>query len=164
MRCGKSKKEDKYMAVSEEHKDMVNWLEKTIKIIEKMGMRILEFRKHSVKIILPKAQNMNHIGTVYAGSLFSLADYAGGVLFYASFDRKKYYPVLKEVTIAFKKPGTTDITCEASMPPAQAEQIKKMTDETGKADWVLDLELKDTKGDICCLVHGIFQMRKIQGA
>jgi len=149
------------MAVSDEHKDIVNYLEKVIKIIEEMGMRIVDFRKNAVKIILPKEPNVNHIGTVYAGSLFSLADYAGGVLFYASFDRKKYYPILKEVTIAFKKPATTDITVEASMPTAQAEQIKNITDETGKADWVLDLELKDEKGDICCIVHGIFQMRKI---
>jgi thioesterase domain-containing protein len=157
----KSNQENKQMAISDEHKDLVNYLEKTIKIIEKMGMRILDFQKHSVKIILPKEPNLNHVGTVYAGSLFSLADYAGGVLFYACFDRRKYYPLLKEVTIAFKKPGTTDITCEASMPLTQAEQIKNLTDETGKADWVLDLELKDAKGDICCIVHGIFQMRKM---
>ena len=148
------------MAISDEHKELVNYLEKAIKIIEKMGMRILDFRKNAVKIILPKEPNVNHIGTVYAGSLFSLADYAGGVLFFATFDGKKYYPLLKEVTIAFKKPATTDITVEASMPPAQAEQIKNITDDTGKADWVLDLELKDEKGDICCIVHGIFQMRK----
>lgn len=149
------------MAISDGHKELVNYLEKAIKIIEKMGMRILDFQKYSVKIILPKEQNINHIGTVYAGSLFSLADYAGGVLFFATFDMKKYYPILREVTITFKKPGTTDITCEASMSPAQAEQMKSITDETGKADWVLDLELKDEKGDVCSIVHGIFQMRKI---
>lgn len=149
------------MAISDGNKELVNYLEKAIKIIEKMGMRILDFQKYSVKIILPKEQNINHIGTVYAGSLFSLADYAGGVLFFATFDLKQYYPILREVTITFKKPGTTDITCEASMSPAQAEQMKSITDETGKADWVLDLELKDEKGDVCSIVHGIFQMRKI---
>jgi thioesterase domain-containing protein len=152
------------MSISDEHKELVNYLEKTIKIIEKMGMHILDFQKYAVKIILPKEPNVNHLGTIYAGSLFSLADYAGGVLFYASFDRKKYYPLLKEITVAFKKPGTTDMTCEASISPAQAEQIKNLTDETGKADWVLDLELKDERGDICSIAHGIFQMRKIQGA
>ncbi|MEN6319955.1 MAG: YiiD C-terminal domain-containing protein [Syntrophaceae bacterium] len=149
------------MAFTEEYKDLVNYLEKAINIIEKMGMRIVDFQKQSVKIVLPKEPNVNHLGTVYAGSLFSLADYAGGVLFYATFDIKKYYPLLKEVTIAFKKPATTDITVEVSMPSVQAEQIKKITDETGKADWDLDLELKDEKGDICCVAHGIFQMRKI---
>ena len=149
------------MTISAEHKELVAYLEKTIKIIEKMGMRILDFERHAVKIVLPKGPNVNHLGTVYAGSLFSLADYAGGVLFYATFDRKKYYPLLKEVMITFKKPATTDITVETSMPPALAEQIKKITDETGKADWVLDLELKDEKENVCCTAHGIFQMRKI---
>jgi len=62
------------MAISDEYKDLVSYFEKAIKIIEKMGMRILDFQKQSVKIMLPKEPNVNHIGTVYAGSLFSLAE------------------------------------------------------------------------------------------
>ena len=148
------------MAISDEYKDIVSYLEKAIKIIEKMGMRILDFQKQSVKIMLPKEPNVNHIGTVYAGSLFSLADFAGGVLFYSAFDLRKYYPLLKEVTITFKRPATTDITVETSMTPEQAEGIKKIADETGKADWALDLELKDEQGNICCIAHANFQMRR----
>jgi acyl-coenzyme A thioesterase PaaI-like protein len=48
-----------------------------------MGMRILDFKKQYVRIMLPKKPNMNHVGTVYAGALFSLADFAGEVLFYS---------------------------------------------------------------------------------
>ena len=149
------------MAISDEHKDLVGYLEKAIKIIDKMGMRILDFEKQSVKIMLPKEPNINHVGTVYAGSLFSLADFAGGVLFYSAFDLRKYYPLLKEVTITFKRPATTDITVETSMTPEQAERIKKITDETGKADWALDMELKDEQGNVCCIAHANFQMRKL---
>jgi thioesterase domain-containing protein len=151
------------MAISEEYRDLVGYLEKAIVIIEKMGMRILDFQARSVKIMLPKKPNVNHIGTVYAGSLFSLADYTGGVLFYASFDHRKYYPLLKEVTMTFKSPATTDITIEASMTPEEAKRLKKMADDTGKADWVLNLELKDEQGKTCCIVNGNFQMRKVQG-
>lgn len=148
------------MAISDEYKNIVGYLEKAIKIIEKMQIRIMDFKKGSVTILLPKEPNVNHIGTVYAGSLFSLADYAGGVLFFASFDRRKYYPILKEVTISFKKPATTDITVEASMEPEQIERLQKTADKTGKADWAMDLDLKDEQGNICCLVRGNFQMRK----
>ena len=148
------------MAISDKHKDLVGYLEKAIKIIETMGIRILDFKKRSVKIILPKEPNVNHIGTVYAGSLFSLADFAGGVLFYSAFDTRKYYPLLKEVTITFKRPATTDITVEASMTHERAEEIKKIADGTGKADWTLDLELKDEQGNICCIAQANFQMRK----
>ena len=148
------------MAISDEYKDLVGYLEKAIKIIEKMGMRILDFKKQSVKIMLPKEPNVNHIGTVYAGSLFSLADFAGGVLFYSAFDIRKYYPLLKEVTITFKRPAATDITVETLMTPEQAEGIRKTADETGKANWALDLELKDEQGNVCCIAHANFQMRR----
>ena len=148
------------MAISNEYKDIVGYLEGAIKILEKMGIRILDFKKQSVKIMLPKEPNVNHLGTVYAGSLFSLADFAGGVLFFASFDHKKYYILLKDMTITFKKYATTDITVEASLTPDQAEGIKRIADEAGKADWPLDLELKDEQGNICCIVHGNFQLRK----
>lgn len=149
------------MAVSAEYKDLVGHLEKTIKIIEQMGMRILDFKKRSVRIMLPKEPNVNHIGTVYAGSLFSLADFAGGVLFCSAFDLNKYYPLLKEVTITFKRPATTDITVEASMTAELADGIKKIADETGKADWTSDFELKDEQGNVCCTVHGNFQLRRL---
>ena len=149
------------MAIDDEYKNLVGYLEKAIKIIEKMGIRIVDFKRGFVKIMLPREPNVNHIGTVYAGSLFSLADYAGGVLFFASFDHKKYFPIVKEVTINFKKPATTDVTVEAAMDPELIEQLKKTADEGGKADWVMNLELKDEQGNICCLVSGNFQMRKV---
>jgi thioesterase domain-containing protein len=149
------------MAIHPENENLVSYLEKAISIIEKMGMRILDFKKQSVKITLPKEMNVNHLGTVYAGSLFSLADFAGGVLFYASFDHRKYYPILKEATISFRSPATTDISVEASITLEQVEQMKSLADEKGKADWVMDLELKNEKGNICCVVHGNFQVRKL---
>ena len=148
------------MSISDEYRDLVSYLEKAIKIIDKKGMRILDFKKHFVKIMLPKEPNVNHIGTVYAGSLFSLADFAGGVLFFSSFDIRKYYPILKEVTITFKRPATTDMAVETSMTPEQAEGIRKTADETGKADWALELELKDEQGSVCCIAQAKFQMRR----
>ncbi|MGC9977214.1 MAG: YiiD C-terminal domain-containing protein [Syntrophales bacterium] len=149
------------MAISDEYRELVYYLEKAIKIIEKMGMRILDFKKQSVKIMLPKEPNINHIGTVYAGSLFSLADFAAGVLFYSAFDIRKYYPVLKELTITFKRPVTTDITVETLLTPEQAEGIKKIADETGKADWTLNLEAKDEQGNVCCIARANLQMRRL---
>ncbi len=148
------------MTISDEHKGLVGYLETAIKIVEKMGMRIMDFRKGYVKITLPKEPNVNHLGTVYAGALFSLADYAGGILFFASFDHKKYYILLKEMTIAFKKPATTAITVEAAMTLEQIERLKNTVEAAGKADWSIDLELKDKMENTCCLVQGNFQMRK----
>jgi acyl-coenzyme A thioesterase PaaI-like protein len=103
---------------------------------------------------------VNHIGTVYAGSLFSLADYAGGVLFSSCFDTTRYYPILKETTIRFKRFATTDVTVEASFGPEEVERLNKEADQAGKANWVMEFELKDAEGNICCIVNGSFQLRK----
>jgi thioesterase domain-containing protein len=148
------------MAIEEKQRDFISYLEQAIKIIGKMGIRIEAFKKGYVKVVLPKEPNVNHIGTVYAGSLFSLADYTGGVFFFATFDHGKYYPILKAATITFRRPATTDITVEAVLTPEQVISIQKTADETGKSDWVMDLELKDTLGNTCAIVSGSFQMRK----
>ncbi len=42
-----------------------------------------------------------------------------------------------------------------------ADQLQKAAEKNGKADWTMDLELKDNKGEIVSLVNGIWQLRKI---
>ena len=58
------------MTISNANRELVASLEKIIGIIDKMGIRIEEYEQGYVKIRLPKEPNVNHIGTVYAGSLF----------------------------------------------------------------------------------------------
>lgn len=146
--------------IENRHKKMIGYLEKTIGIIEKMGIRIVDFRMRCVKVLLPLKPNVNHIGTMYAGSLFSLADFAGGVLFFASFDYARYFPILKEVTIQYRRPAMSNVTVELALTPEQAGRIIQVADEQGRAEWTMDMELTDEADEICCLVHGVFQMRK----
>jgi len=47
------------------------------------------------------------------------------------------------------------------MEQARVDQIVVALEEAGKADFVLDLELKDEQGVICALVHGTWQLRKM---
>ena len=146
--------------IEDRYKKMLGYLEKAIGIIEKMGVRIVDFRTRYVKVLLPFKPNVNHIGTMYAGSLFSLADFAGGVLFFASFDHARYFPILKEVTIKYRRPAMSNVTVELSLTPEQVGRIIQAADEQGKAEWTMDMELKDEAEEICSLVHGVFQMRK----
>ncbi len=147
--------------IEDKHKDLVNYLEQVIKIIEKMGIKIVDFRDRYTKLKLPKEPNINHFGTVYAGSLFSLADFSAGVLFFTSFDHKKYFPLLKESAIRYRRPATTDMIVEIELTPEQVENAQKAAEEKGKVDMVADLEIKDEHGEICCLVHLLWQIRKI---
>ncbi|HOK06230.1 MAG TPA: YiiD C-terminal domain-containing protein [Syntrophales bacterium] len=136
------------------------YLEQAIAIIAAMGMTIEGLERGAVTVRLPKAKNVNHIGTVYAGSLFSLADFTGGVLFYSAFDPGRFFPILREATIRFLRPATTDMFCSAAVTPEEAAALAEKAAAEGKADWDLELELKDEAGNVCCTVTGRFQIRR----
>lgn len=141
--------------------DQVKMLEEIVKIVGKMGIRIVEMQDRHVKVILPLEPNINHIGTMYAGSLFTLGEYLGGPIFFASFDFTKYYPIVKALAIQYKRPATTDVTVEMTLSEEQVAAVQQEADEKGKADWKMDLELKDQAGTVCCLMQGVWQMRKM---
>lgn len=149
------------MTTTDQQAAFIRSLEKAIGIIDKMGLRIETFERGLVKIRLPKEPNVNHIGTVYAGSLFSLADFAGGVLFFACFDHRRFYPLLREAKILFRRPAGTDVTVEVSLSSERIAALNKTAEEAGKADFILSMALKDERGNICCEVEGSFQMRRL---
>ncbi len=146
--------------IDEKFKQYIPLLEGTIQIIKEMGIHIEEMRDRYVKVVLPLAPNINHIGTMYAGSLFTVGEYVGGPIFVASFDPTKYYPIVKSLSIQYRRPVTTDVTVEASLSAEEVEVIQREADAKGKADWKMDLELKDGSGQICCLMQGVWQMRR----
>jgi thioesterase domain-containing protein len=146
--------------IDEKFKEYIPLLEGTIKIIKEMGIHIEEMRDRYVKVVLPLAPNINHIGTMYAGSLFTVGEYVGGPIFLSSFDHTKYYPIVKALSIQYRRPATTDVTVEASLSKEEVEAVQKEADANGKADWKMDLELKDKSGQVCCLMQGVWQMRR----
>lgn len=113
-----------------------------------------------VKVLLLLEPNVNHIGTIYAGSLFSIGEYIGGPIFVASFDYTRFYPVVKAVNVQFCRPATTDVTVETMMGKAEAKAIQREAEAKGKADRKMYLEVKNQSGEICCQLQGVWQLRK----
>ena len=146
--------------IDEKFKEYIPLLEGTIQIIKEMGIHIEEMRDRYVKVVLPLAPNINHIGTMYAGSLFTVGEYIGGPIFFASFDHTKYYPIVKALSIQYRRPATTDVTVEASLSKEDVEAVQREADAKGKAAWKMDLELQDKSGQVCCLMQGVWQMRR----
>src|SRR3546814_5417956 len=70
-------------------------LETGIPFIGRSGLRVLELPRGYVRCQMPFAGNGNHVGTMYAGAPFTLAELPGGALFLASFDIARYYPIVE---------------------------------------------------------------------
>ncbi|MFA5183002.1 MAG: YiiD C-terminal domain-containing protein [Syntrophales bacterium] len=148
--------------MEEKYKTLAAYLESAIGIVQHMGLKVISMKDRYVKLLMPLQENVNHLGSMYAGSLFTLGEIMGGAIFVASFDIGKYYPLVKEVQIRYRKSALTDITVAAALSEDRIEQILKAIEEKGKADFNLDLELLDVNGEVVSLMQGTWQGRKIK--
>ncbi len=134
-------------------------LETGIKFVERSGLKVLELEKGRVKCLMPFAGNGNHIGTMYAGALYTLAEIPGGALFLSSFDVARYFPIVREQTIKFLKPVTGDVTIEIMISDARIAELQAEADAKGKAEFVLEGEIKTADGVVAATSSGIYQLR-----
>ena len=137
-------------------------VEKKVAFLERMKLQALELAPGYVKLFTPLKGNENHIGGVYAGAIFTLAEIPGGALFYTSFDETKFYPVVKEMTIQFLRPANTDLSIEISLSEAEIERIAVEAAEKGKSEFILTGEIKDLDGQVVALSRGVYQIRSIE--
>jgi len=112
-----------------------------------------------VRLRMPLAGNQNHIGSMYAGALFTLAEIPGGALFLTSFDAQRFYPIVKEMNLRFRRPASGDIWVEAHLTAEEIQQLQKQATELGKAEYVLQLQLTDESGEVVVESRGLYQLR-----
>jgi acyl-coenzyme A thioesterase PaaI-like protein len=127
--------------------------------IKRTGIRVLALRDRYAKMLMPLEGNGNHVGMMYAGSLFTLAEITGGAIHVVSFDMTRLYPLVKEINIRFRRPAMTDVTVEVALSAEQASRIQTEALEKGKADYAFDLDLEDAGGETVAIVHGTWQVR-----
>ena len=136
------------------------FVERPFAFIERVGLQALILEPCHIKLVLPLKGNENHIGIMYAGALFTLAEIPGGALYLTTFDVARYYPVVKEMRIRFLKPADTDTTVEVFLSECRVQQIASEAEENGKAEFVIDTELKNDKGDVVAEGSGVYQIRR----
>ncbi len=141
--------------------DMLNtFVRQAIPFVGRSELNILEAKPGYVKLMMPFSVNKNHVGSMYAGAQFTLAEITGGIIFMSSFDPQKFYPLVKEVTIRYKAPMTSDATVEAYLGAEELQRIQMELDSQGKSDFTLDMQLMNTQGEAVALVQGLYQGRK----
>lgn len=134
--------------------------EEQIAFVKRSGLKAEVTEPGFVRLRMPLAGNQNHIGTMYAGALFTLAEIPGGALFMTSFDVQQFFPIIKEMNLRFRRPAKGDILVEAHMSAEQITEISAQASAEGKADYRLDLELRDDSGEVVAISQGLYQMRK----
>ena len=137
-------------------------LETGITFVANCGLRVVELRRGYVKCLVPFAGNGNHVGTMYAGALFTVAEIPGGALFLSSFDTRRYFPIVTALDMRFLKPAKSDVTIEMTLADERIAAISAEADANGKATFTLDGEIKDAGGTVVATSHGVYQLRAVE--
>lgn len=138
----------------------IQMLEQGIEFVKRTGLKVEALERGRVVCRMPLAGNVNHIGTMYAGALFTLAEIPGGALFLSSFDPSRFYPIVTDLQISFRKVVKSDATTEMFLPEDEIERIQADAEANGKALFELRGELKDAEGEVVATSVGQYQLRQ----
>ena len=140
---------------------MTRGLWKTIPFAQRTGVLVEHAERGYVRLRMPFEPNVNHVQMMYAGALFTLAEVPGGTMFTTTFDHKRFYPIVKNLQIRFRRPAMTDITVEVRLSEAEATRISEEAQANGKADYEWECQLKDANGEVVAISHNVYQLRRI---
>jgi acyl-coenzyme A thioesterase PaaI-like protein len=139
-------------------------VEKGSRLVANTGLRALELRSGYAKCMMPLEGNENHISTMNASALFTLAEVTGGALCVASFDMNRYFAVVVEMNIQFVKPADSAVTLEVSLDPGRISSLLEEALQNGKVRFELVGELKSATGVVVSRSRGLYQVRKSREA
>jgi thioesterase domain-containing protein len=143
--------------------DMMNGaLESTIPIAHKMGVKVVEARPGFAATSVPAEGNGNHFGVIYAGVLFTVAEVLGGIIPLITFDRSKYFPLVKNLDIQFVAMAKSDVRAEATLDDQTIARVEAEAAERGKADFTLEAVVTDADGQTVATTRGLYQLRALR--
>lgn len=130
-----------------------------IPFVRRSGARVMALEPGRVVCRMPLRGNVNHIGTMYAGALFTLAEFPGGPLMLATFGMRRFIPIVTALDMQFVRAAKSDVSIELSLTPEEAERIEAETLASGKSEFEVRGELKDAAGEVVALSRATYQMR-----
>lgn len=130
-----------------------------IPFVRRSGVRITRLEAGRVDCRLPLKGNVNHIGTMYAGALFTLAEFPVGPLMLATYGLSRFVPIVTSVRLEFIKACKSDATVTFELPPARANEIESDTLAQGECAFTLTGDIVDAGGDVVARSHADYLMR-----
>ena len=130
--------------------------------LARFGVAVIDISPGYVRLRMPLEGNANHVGTMYAGSLFAIAELPGGVLPWSVLSAGAVVPIVKKVCLEYRRPAVTDVEVQARMDPGQIRLLAEQAAEHGKADFDLELSVCDASGAVVMTAATTTQLRRIQ--
>lgn len=119
--------------------------------LARMNLEILKDTPNSLKVKMLEEGNTNHLGTIYAGAMFNLAEFPFGLMFSTRFDLSDMYPVVGEMNIRYLLPAIGPLTVEETVSDVQWAEIDQITRAEGKLKILREIEVKNEKDEIVAI-------------
>lgn len=133
----------------------------SIEAIARTGLSFDTVKSNTITARMPLGANANHNGIMYAGSLFSLAECAAGVLFMNRYEPKAIAPICAGVNIRFRRPATSDVTVSINISDEEFDRLEKEALEKGKAVVEFEENLEDENGEIVSIAEVKYVLMKL---
>lgn len=131
----------------------------SIPLVESTRIEVVELARGYARTTAPFEGNGNHLGTMYAGVLFTVAEVIGGVMAAVTFDMTKVLPLVKSMEIDFKRPARSDVFAEARLDDATIAAATAAAEADGKGPYELRATITDTEGTVVATTVAQYQVR-----
>ena len=124
-----------------------NGLNNMVPPLGKANFAVLEAEPGKVRCTMPLEGNNNHLGSVYAGMLFSFAEAAAGALLLATVDVSSIKIMVRGGRIEFHRLALTDVFADVIFDSDRLARVMGEVANEGKAFFEFPVEIKDANGD-----------------
>ena len=139
-----------------------DWARENLPIYEFMGLKVLSVSDGLYKCFVPLSDNTGtHIKPVHAAFQWASAEILGGLAVLSTRKDDKYVPVVKSLSIEFKRPALTDITSEALFSSKQVKVMNTALESTGRYDFDLASVIRDSEGEVVAEASGQYAVRTL---
>lgn len=90
---------------------------------------------------------------------FTAAEILGGIIGLTTFDREKYFPLVKNVDIEFVGMTRSKLRAEAVLNGTTIARVEAEAAQRGKADFSLEAVVTDAEGNTVATSRGLYQLR-----
>lgn len=121
----------------------------TIPFIQKVG--ITRNQQGRLELALDDSV-INHIDTIHASALFTLAEAASGEVLQTAFPEYagKVVPVLRDSQIKYKKPATCSVSAYTRIDGENISKFREQFGEKKRSSVSVDVDIKDAEGVLIC--------------
>lgn len=133
----------------------------SVDTLKNMGIRVLEQSPNLLKVEMPLEGNRNHLGGIYAGAIFSLAEFPFGMMCVLKFGLQNLVPVVGEVTIRYLAPAIQPLIVELKVTDQEWEEMERETGIHGKFKIAREIEVRDVSGKAIAMVKATYFMVKL---